>query len=359
MAKININDLLDQTNFLGDLNLRFSQIEDELNNKVLYRTVPIGEPNNMGNDLDLSSNDILNVSTIFTNEISIGGVLFDLTGLKWGGISGTLSDQTDLQDKLDRALHFRDNEVISGEITDIATRANKFLAFDSIGRLIYSTGSTAGSANTISVQDSGNFFTDTNVEDVLQEVGASVVNNTNSIATNASNLSSVQADVATNTSDIAALQTAVSTSQELTMLDVPIEFFNKTEPGSFFGVTEVLDLATLLPILAPVDVKAVILTIGVSTNLFSNGTSGTGDHRVSLANTDGFTPPLANQPIHEKSFVRTSREGTESQVTVGQDITEVTIKVGATKRITISRSFFVGAIGFQASTVLRLVGYYV
>ena len=51
------------------LNNRFSDIEEHLNDKVLYRDNPTGEPNQMENDLDMNSNKILNLpSPINDNE---------------------------------------------------------------------------------------------------------------------------------------------------------------------------------------------------------------------------------------------------------------------------------------------------
>jgi hypothetical protein len=56
------------------LNENFQSISDELNDKVLYRDNPAGEPNQMENDIDLNSNDLLNVDTIDTRVITIDGV---------------------------------------------------------------------------------------------------------------------------------------------------------------------------------------------------------------------------------------------------------------------------------------------
>ena len=45
------------------VNDNFTTLADELNNNVLYRNNPVGEPNQMGNDLDMDSNQLLNVGT--------------------------------------------------------------------------------------------------------------------------------------------------------------------------------------------------------------------------------------------------------------------------------------------------------
>lgn len=64
MAKITIPDIL--TNFASSvsINARFQQIEDEFNNNVLYRVNPVGEPNQIVQDIDMAGNDILNVGNL-------------------------------------------------------------------------------------------------------------------------------------------------------------------------------------------------------------------------------------------------------------------------------------------------------
>lgn len=46
---------------LSKINDNFRKIEDELNKKVLYRGNPVGEPNEMDNDLDMNGNHIYNL----------------------------------------------------------------------------------------------------------------------------------------------------------------------------------------------------------------------------------------------------------------------------------------------------------
>jgi hypothetical protein len=74
MAKIIINDLTTLVGAVNDINNKFQQIEDELNNKVLYRDNPVGEDNSIVTDIDLSNNDILNVGTIDAQTMTIGGL---------------------------------------------------------------------------------------------------------------------------------------------------------------------------------------------------------------------------------------------------------------------------------------------
>ena len=61
MAKITLNDLT--TNYGSQTlhNTNNGEIESHLNNKILYRDNPDGEPNQMENNLDMNSHSILNV----------------------------------------------------------------------------------------------------------------------------------------------------------------------------------------------------------------------------------------------------------------------------------------------------------
>jgi hypothetical protein len=56
-------------------NTTFTTIENEFQQKVLYRDNPTGEPNSMQNDLDMNSNDINNVKDItMTGDFTVDGV---------------------------------------------------------------------------------------------------------------------------------------------------------------------------------------------------------------------------------------------------------------------------------------------
>lgn len=62
MAKITLDDITSGYN-LTKLNENFQAIEDELNNKVLYRDNPVGEDNSLQSDIDFNSKKILNLPT--------------------------------------------------------------------------------------------------------------------------------------------------------------------------------------------------------------------------------------------------------------------------------------------------------
>ena len=65
MAKITIPAVSGGFNLKTDVNTRLQQIEDELNNKVLYRDNPVGEANSLSNDIDMNNNDILNAKDVY------------------------------------------------------------------------------------------------------------------------------------------------------------------------------------------------------------------------------------------------------------------------------------------------------
>lgn len=59
---------------LSKINANLETLAAELNNKVLYRDNPEGEPNSFSNDIDMNSNDILNASVVDAVSVQIGGV---------------------------------------------------------------------------------------------------------------------------------------------------------------------------------------------------------------------------------------------------------------------------------------------
>lgn len=73
MAKIVLPTITSGFQSASQLSAGFDAIEAELQNKVLYRDNPDGEPNVMQNDIDLNNNDLLNVGTINAANIAIEG----------------------------------------------------------------------------------------------------------------------------------------------------------------------------------------------------------------------------------------------------------------------------------------------
>lgn len=69
MAKLTLPTISSGYATTTQLNNAFNQIETELQDKVLYRDNPAGEPNQMEADLDMNGNAIINAS-----DIEVGGV---------------------------------------------------------------------------------------------------------------------------------------------------------------------------------------------------------------------------------------------------------------------------------------------
>ena len=70
MSKINLDDTVtNNSSTTLPYNENFRLIEAEFQDKVLYRTNPTGEPNQMNNDLDMNSNRVYNLPLpILDNE---------------------------------------------------------------------------------------------------------------------------------------------------------------------------------------------------------------------------------------------------------------------------------------------------
>lgn len=89
-------------------NTNFAAIKSELDDKVLYRDNPVGEANQMLNDLDMNSNDILNAQTVNTQGIILNGVGLVAGDLASVSAASTSYDNTtsgltatDVQDAID------------------------------------------------------------------------------------------------------------------------------------------------------------------------------------------------------------------------------------------------------------------
>jgi hypothetical protein len=78
MAKITFSDIASGFQSVSTLNNNFAQLEYELQNKVLYRTNPTGEPNQMDNDLDMNGYNILNLgnATVVASASSVQTILW-------------------------------------------------------------------------------------------------------------------------------------------------------------------------------------------------------------------------------------------------------------------------------------------
>tara|TARA_Y100000114_G_scaffold43216_1_gene38660 strand:- start:10400 stop:12316 length:1917 start_codon:yes stop_codon:yes gene_type:complete len=73
MSKINLQDPTSGYSSVQTHTANNTAIEEALNDKVLYRDNPEGEPNAMQNDLDMNSKDILNAKAVNVQTLSING----------------------------------------------------------------------------------------------------------------------------------------------------------------------------------------------------------------------------------------------------------------------------------------------
>lgn len=88
MSKIDLDPITSGYN-LSKINANFQKVEDELNNKVLYRNPPAGEPNSMSSNLDMNSRSILNASKISSRILELDGVQVVPTSLVVVPYNGT------------------------------------------------------------------------------------------------------------------------------------------------------------------------------------------------------------------------------------------------------------------------------
>lgn len=73
MSKIVLNDVTN-LNTLSVINDNFDKIEQEFQNKALYRDNPEGEPNTLENDVDVNGNNIYNVNNLtVSNSFTVNG----------------------------------------------------------------------------------------------------------------------------------------------------------------------------------------------------------------------------------------------------------------------------------------------
>ena len=134
MAKIALTDLT--TNYGSQTlhNTNNATIEDHLNSKVLYRNNPSGEPNQMENDLDMNSNDILNAASIQTTALYIGGGLVSVIDLY---------DEDVIRYRTTMAAAVADTSLVVGMVLRIGNRAN------SLWDVVLSSGVTENGYNVV------------------------------------------------------------------------------------------------------------------------------------------------------------------------------------------------------------------
>ena len=74
MAKVTLNEIQAGYASAASLNATFNILEDNFNNRVLYRKNPSGEDNAMENNLDMNNYNILNVGNMQVDSVTVNGV---------------------------------------------------------------------------------------------------------------------------------------------------------------------------------------------------------------------------------------------------------------------------------------------
>lgn len=88
MAKITLNNVSSGYN-LAEINNNFQEIENALNNLVLYRNPPNGEPNTLEKDLDVNGKGLLNIGDITVDGKSLSSFV---TGAEAAATAAAISE---------------------------------------------------------------------------------------------------------------------------------------------------------------------------------------------------------------------------------------------------------------------------
>lgn len=175
MAKITINPLSGSYASVTAINARLQQIEDALNDDVLWRTIVEGEDNNMAGDLDLSGYNLLNAAAFSADGMYLGA--FSSAPTTAG--DGTALDATDAG-----VLYFNtvstDMWVWSGYSWGLI-------------------GTAQNSASSVTISDAGGYYTGSSVEEALAELFNGTSNNATKTGTETLSNKTVASPVITGT----------------------------------------------------------------------------------------------------------------------------------------------------------------
>ena len=106
--KIELNDVTN-IDSVNTINSNFDKIVNELQDKVLYRDNPVGEPNTFENNLDMNGFDIINVKDVYS------------TAGRWATIDEMLSLNAQALTSKNQSLQYSlDSLNYKNEVSDIA-----------------------------------------------------------------------------------------------------------------------------------------------------------------------------------------------------------------------------------------------
>ena len=160
MTKITIPPVSGGFDLKTTVDARFQQVEDELNTKVLYRDNPIGEDNVLENDIDLNSNDLLNIDKTYTDRLFLQGKEVALGGdypvplvsaqRIFEGISAAVTLITANPDNYTDNVDFRTTSYLTKDECDAIA-----IAYPDGGGADYVVGTALGTADGYSIIDAG------------------------------------------------------------------------------------------------------------------------------------------------------------------------------------------------------------
>lgn len=140
MTKLVLDNVVGGFN-LNKINSNFQKIEDELQNKVLYRNNPVGEPNGLSADIDANSKRILNLPFPASNNEPVrygdvagilpgGGLLAASNGSSLVGFlqAGTGAVARTVEGKLQDTLNVKDY-CNGGGVVDDTTKLTQLVAY--------------------------------------------------------------------------------------------------------------------------------------------------------------------------------------------------------------------------------------
>lgn len=149
MAKITIDPISGSYASVTALNERFQQLEDVLNDDILWRDGFIGEPNLMTVDLDMNGYNLLNVQDFSSEDLYMGA---------YATPPSEYSPGVPLSTEHTGVLYFN-------------TTDNSMYVWT--GTAWSSLSSAATDASAIAIADAGGYYSASNVEDALQDIATS------------------------------------------------------------------------------------------------------------------------------------------------------------------------------------------
>lgn len=180
MAKITLDPILGSYASVTTLNSRLQQVEDALNDDVLWRNNPVGETNTMFNDLDMNGYSINNVGAFSATNYYLGAYAappsesapgVPLTAADEGKLYFNTTDNTMYvwTGSAWSSLSSAATSAASVSITDVGAHYNSTNVEDALAELASNT--IGEGASIVGISDAGGYFTGTDVEAALAELG--------------------------------------------------------------------------------------------------------------------------------------------------------------------------------------------